>query len=130
MGMTNAEKQKAYRLRQRALKDAKNAAAVGNVEAVTAAQAEGVPVYLQEDLDAVREQAASGAYIKGMRDGFAGGRLLEQLLDKFLDDAELYEEDEMRKTLKGNRQVEAVVRERVVTEGVRREDYLLWLGRI
>ena len=146
----NRERQARFREKKKGLEAATQAASRGDTETIEALQGDGVPVFLQHDMDAeyqrgyddgfaegdaqggltAREQAASSAYLKGLRDGFAGGRLLEQLLDMFLDDAELYEEDEMRKTLKGNRHIESVVRERLVTSGVPRDSYLLWLGRI
>lgn len=129
MGMTNAEKQRLYRKRKKAIEDAQKAAASGDLDAVTEAQEGGVPVYLQGDLDEARDNGYADGYAKGLREGFAGGRVLEQVLDLFLDDAELDNEDEIRAMLRKNPHIEAVVRTEVVGAGVKRDDWLLWLGR-
>lgn len=127
-GMTNAERQRAYRERKKALEAAQEAAARGDIDAVTEAREDGVAIYLQSEMDAVREREYNRGHTRGMRDGFAGGRLLEQLLNMFLDGTELYDVDAMRKTIRGSPLTEATIRAELVAAGVPRDEWLIWLG--
>lgn len=125
------ERVAAWRARQKAMKQAHDAASVGDVARIEELQQEGVPVFLGEDLAGEYEHGRLDGFADGLRQGFTAGRTAVRVLSGFVrDDWMGIDEDAARKWLREHPQAAAVVTESVISAGVTREDWLLWRGKI